>query len=74
MGIEQIQKIHEFGEINVIISLLLCAMLVIALKAGWDKLLDALGLETKASLEKKALEKKNCWIGEKDFRFRTKPA
>lgn len=31
MGIEQIQKIHEFGEINVIISLLLCAMLVIAL-------------------------------------------
>lgn len=28
MGIEQIQKIHEFGEINVIISLLLCAMLV----------------------------------------------
>lgn len=58
MGIEQIQKIHEFGEINVIISLLLCAMLVIALKAGWDKLLDALGLETKASLQKKALEKK----------------
>ena len=37
MGIEQIQKIHEFGEINVIISLLLCAMLVIALKAGWEK-------------------------------------
>jgi TolA-binding protein len=58
MGIEQIQKIHEFGEINVIISLLLCAMLVIALKAGWEKLLDVLGLETKASLQKKALEKK----------------
>lgn len=58
MGIEQIQKIHEFGEINVIISLLLCAMLVIALKAGWDKLLDALGLETKASLQKKALEQR----------------
>ena len=51
MGIEQIQKIHEFGEINVIISLLLCAMLVIALKAGWEKLLDVLGLETKASTE-----------------------
>lgn len=58
MGIEQIQKIHEFGEINVIISLLLCAMLAIALKAGWEKLLDTLGLETKASLQKKALEKK----------------
>lgn len=58
MGIEQIQKIHEFGEINVIISLLLCAMLVIALRAGWEKLLDALGLETKASLQKKALEQK----------------
>ena len=58
MGIEQIQKIHEFGEINVIISLLLCAMLAIALRAGWEKLLDALGLETKASLQKKALEKK----------------
>lgn len=58
MGIEQIQKIHEFGEINVIISLLLCAMLVIVLKAGWEKLLDVLGLETKASLQKKALEKK----------------
>ena len=58
MGIEQIQKIHEFGEVNVIISLLLCAMLVIALKAGWEKLLDVLGLETKASLQKKALEKK----------------
>lgn len=58
MGIEQIQKIHEFGEINVIISLLLCAMLVIALRAGWEKLLDALGLETKASLQKKALEQR----------------
>ena len=58
MGIEQIQKIHEFGEINVIISLLLCAMLVIALRAGWEKLLDALGLETKASLRQKALEQK----------------
>ena len=58
MGIEQIQKIHAFGEINVIISLLLCAMLAIALKAGWEKLLDTLGLETKASLQKKALEKK----------------
>ena len=58
MGIEQIQKIHEFGEVNVIISILLCAMLVIALRAGWDKLLDALGLETKASLQKKALEQK----------------
>lgn len=58
MGIEQIQKIHEFGEVNVIISILLCAMLVIALRAGWEKLLDALGLETKASLQKKALEKR----------------
>lgn len=58
MGIEQIQKIHEFGEVNVIISILLCAALVIALRAGWDKLLDVLGLETKASLQKKALEQK----------------
>lgn len=58
MGIEQIQKIHEFGEINVVIVVLLVAALVIALKAGWEKLLDALGLETKASLEKKALENK----------------
>lgn len=58
MGIEQIQKIHEFGEINVIISLLLCAMLVIALRAGWEKLLDTLGLETKASLRQKALEQR----------------
>jgi len=58
MGIEQIQKIHEFGEVNVIISILLCAMLVIALRAGWEKLLDALGLETKASLQKKALEQR----------------
>ena len=56
MGIEQIQKIHEFGEINVVIVVLLVAALVIALKAGWEKLLDALGLETKSSLEKKALE------------------
>ena len=58
MGIEQIQKIHEFGEVNVIISILLCAALVIALRAGWEKLLDVLGLETKASLQKKALEQK----------------
>lgn len=58
MGIDQIQKIHEFGEINVIIVVLLVAALVIALKAGWEKLLDALGLETKASLQKKALENK----------------
>lgn len=58
MGIEQIQKIHEFGEINVIISILLCAALVIALRAGWEKLLDVLGLETKASLQKKALEQR----------------
>ncbi len=58
MGIEQIQKIHEFGEVNVIISILLCAMLVIALRAGWEKLLDVLGLETKASLRQKALEQR----------------
>mgnify|MGYP000659457656 CR=1 FL=1 len=58
MGIEQIQKIHEFGEVNVIISILLCAMLVIALRAGWEKLLDTLGLETKASLRQKALEQR----------------
>lgn len=58
MGIEQIQKIHEFGEINVIIVVLLVAALVIALRAGWEKLLDALGLETKASLQKKALEQR----------------
>lgn len=58
MGIEQIQKIHEFGEVNVIISILLCAALVIALRAGWEKLLDVLGLETKASLQKKALEQR----------------
>ena len=38
--VEQIQKIHEFGEINVIIVVLLVAGLVIALKAGWEKLLD----------------------------------
>lgn len=56
--VEQIQKIHEFGEINVIIVVLLVAALVIALRAGWEKLLDALGLETKASLQKKALEQR----------------
>lgn len=58
MGIEQIQKIHEFGEINVIIVVLLVAALVIVLRAGWEKLLDALGLETKASLRQKALDQK----------------
>lgn len=56
--VEQIQKIHEFGEINVIIVVLLVAALVIALRAGWEKLLDALGLETKASLRQKALDQK----------------
>lgn len=58
MGIEFIEKLHEFGLINVIIILLSAAGLVIAIKAGGEKLLDALGLETKASLQKKALEQK----------------
>lgn len=65
MGIEQIQKIHEFGEINVIIVVLLVAALVIALRAGWEKLLDALGLETKASLRQKAMDKKIAGLEEK---------
>lgn len=58
MGIEFIEKLHEFGMVNVVIILLSAAGLVIAIKAGGIKLLDALGLETKASLEKKALENK----------------
>lgn len=58
MGIEFIEKLHEFGLVNVIIILLSAAGLVIAIKAGWEKLLDALGLETKASLQKKALEQR----------------
>lgn len=65
MGIEQIQKIHEFGEINVVIVVLLVAALVIALKAGWDKLLDALGLETKASLRQKAMDEKIARLEDK---------
>ena len=65
MGIEQIQKIHEFGEINVIIVVLLVAALVIALRAGWEKLLDALGLETKASLRQKAMDEKIAGLEEK---------
>lgn len=70
MGIEQIQKIHEFGEINVIIVVLLVAALVIALRAGWEKLLDALGLETKASLRQKAMDEKIAGLEEKlkDFK------
>lgn len=58
MGIEFIEKLHEFGLVNVIIILLSAAGLVIAIKAGGEKLLDALGLETKASLQKKALSDK----------------
>lgn len=58
MGIEFIEKLHEFGLVNVIIILLSAAGLVIAIKAGWEKLLDALGLETKASLRQKALEQR----------------
>lgn len=65
MGIEQIQKIHEFGEINVIIAVLLVAALAIALKAGWEKLLDTLGLETKASLRQKAMDEKIARLEEK---------
>lgn len=65
MGIEQIQKIHEFGEINVVIVVLLVAALVIALKAGWEKLLDALGLETKASLRQKAMDEKIARLEDK---------
>ena len=58
MGIEFIEKLHEFGLINVIIILLSAAGLVIAIKAGGEKLLDALGIETKSSLQKKALADK----------------
>lgn len=58
MGIEQVQKIHEFGEINVVIVVLLVAALVIALKAGWEKLLEALGLETKTSLRQKEIDER----------------
>ena len=65
MGIEQIQKIHEFGEINVIIIVLLVAALIIALRAGWEKLLDALGLETKASLRQKTMDEKIARLEDK---------
>lgn len=57
-GIDAIKQVHEIGEINVLLSLLYIAIIIIALYTIGKKIMEVLGLETKASLYKKAQEQK----------------
>ena len=57
-GIDAIKHVHEMGEINVLLSLLYIAIIIIALYTVGKKIMEVLGLETKASLYKKAQEQR----------------
>lgn len=57
-GIDAIKQVHEIGEINVLLSLLYIAIIIIALYTVGKKIMEVLGLETKASLYKKAQEQR----------------
>lgn len=57
-GIEAIKQIHSFGEYNVLLSILYVAIVIVAIYAIGRKIMDVLGLETKASLYKKAQEQR----------------
>ena len=57
-GINAIKEIHEMGELNVLLSLLYIALIVIALYTIGKKLIEIFGFETKTSLYKKAQEQR----------------
>ena len=53
--IETINKISEIGWNTFLICIIMAASLIIAVNAGWNKLLCALGLRTDASIEREKL-------------------
>ncbi len=57
-GINAIRGVHEIGELNVLLSILYVAIVVVAIFAIGKKIMDVLGLETKANLYKKAQEER----------------
>ena len=57
-GIEAIKQVHKIGELNVLVSLLYIAIIIIALVTIGKKIMEILGLETKSSLYKKAQEQR----------------
>ena len=57
-GIEAIKQVHKIGELNVLVSLLYIAIIIIALVTIGKKIMEILGLETKSSLYKKAHEQR----------------
>ena len=57
-GINAIRGVHEIGELNVLLSILYVAIVVVAIFAIGKKIMDVLGLETKANLYKKAQEQR----------------
>ena len=57
-GINAIRGLHEIGELNVLLSILYVAIVIVAIFAIRKKIMDVLGLETKASLYKKVQEQR----------------
>lgn len=57
-GIDAIKQIHKIGELNALLSILYVAIVIVAIFAIGKKIMDVLGLETKASLYRKAQEER----------------
>lgn len=57
-GIEAIKQIHAFGEYNALLVAIYVVVLFTLGKAGINKLIEIWGIETKASLYKKAQEER----------------
>lgn len=57
-GIDAIKQIHKIGELNALLSILYVAIVIVAIFAIGKKVMDVLGLETKASLYRKAQEER----------------
>lgn len=60
-----IKQIQEFGFVNVIMSIFVVSALVILIITGGQKLIDTLGLETKASLRDKNIDKRLTTLEQK---------
>lgn len=57
-GIEAIKQIHTFGEYNALLVAIYVVVLFTLGKAGFNKLIEIWGIETKSSLYKKAQEER----------------
>lgn len=68
-GIKIVKQIQDFGLTNVIMSVFIVAALVVLIITGGQKLIDTLGLETKASLRDKSIDKRLLDLEQKMLDF-----